>query len=286
VEGAALYTVMCNDQAGIIDDLIVYRVEDGFLIVVNAARRQVDIDWMRAHLLPGSELSDESDATALLAVQGPAALAIVTPLAKPGLDSLETFHSFRGSVAGVPCRISRTGYTGEDGLELYCEAGAAPGLWDALVDAGRPSGMLLVGLAARDTLRLEAGLRLYGQDMDDSVDPFSCGLAWTVKLGKGEFIGASRLRELDPSHPPRRFAGLLLGEHDLPRHGMAVASDGREVGRITSGGFSFSLGQGIGTAYLETQLDPEAALTVDIRGRAAPARRVRLPFLRRPAPAG
>lgn len=281
--GAALYAVMCNEAGGIVDDVVTYRVEDGFLMVVNASRRAADLEWMRAHLPPDARLTDESEGTALLAVQGPEALPVVQGLTRLRLEGLRPFHSAPAEVAGAACRVSRTGYTGEDGWELYCAAEEAPELWDALVEAGRPRGMLLCGLGARDTLRLEAGLRLYGQDMDESVDPFSCGLGWTVKLGKGDFLGAARLRRLDPADPPRRFVGLALAERDIPRHGMAVRSGADGVGEVTSGGFSFSLGHGIATAYIESGLDPAAPLSIDIRGRDAPARRVRLPFVRRAA---
>jgi len=276
--GRAVYSVMCNQEAGIVDDVIAYRVEDGFLVVVNASRRAVDVEWMRSHLLPQTELRDESDATALLAVQGPEAHAIVRTLTGTDLAGLRSFASTPGTVAGVACRISRTGYTGEDGLELYCDADDAPPLWDALLEAGQGHGLIPIGLGARDTLRLEAGLRLYGQDMDEGVDPFSCGLAWTVKLAKGDFIGASRLRQLDPGHPPRRFIGLALGPRHIPRHEMVVQAAGKPVGEVTSGGFSFSLGHGIATAYVPTDLPEEAPLSVDIRGEAVPAHRVSLPF--------
>jgi aminomethyltransferase len=278
--GRALYTVICNDDAGIVDDWIVYRVEDGFLIVVNASRRQADLEWMRARLLPGTELHDESDETALLAIQGPEAVGIVQTLTSSDLSALRPFASALGRVAGVECRISRTGYTGEDGLELYCGADPAPGLWDALLEAGAGRGLLPAGLGARDTLRLEAGLRLYGQDMDESIDPYSCGLGWTVRLGKGEFIGSARLRELDPDSPPRRFVGLALGARQIPRHGMTVRSGGEAVGEVTSGGFSFSLGHGIATAYVASHL-AEAPLSVDLRGETVPARHVSLPFYHR-----
>jgi aminomethyltransferase len=280
--GHALYTVICNDGGGIVDDWIVYRVKDGFLLVVNAARRRADLEWIRGHLLAATEVIDESDETALLAIQGPEAVGIVQTLAGSDLSALRPFASTLGTVAGVECRISRTGYTGEDGLELYCEADPAAGLWDALLEAGAERGLLPAGLGARDTLRLEAGLRLYGQDMDESVDPYSCALGWTVRLGKGEFIGAPRLRQLDPGNPPRRFVGLALGPRQIPRHGMTVRSGGEAVGEVTSGGFSFSLGHGIATAYVAPDLG-EAPLTVDLRGETVPARRVPLPFVRRGA---
>ena len=280
--GHALYTVICNDGGGIVDDWIVYRVKDGFLLVVNAARRRADLEWIRGHLLAATEVIDESDETALLAIQGPEAVGIVQTLAGSDLSALRPFASTLGTVAGVECRISRTGYTGEDGLELYCEADPAAGLWDALLEAGAGRGLLPAGLGARDTLRLEAGLRLYGQDMDESVDPYSCALGWTVRLGMGEFIGAPRLRQLDPGNPPRRFVGLALGPRQIPRHGMTVRSGGEAVGEVTSGGFSFSLGHGIATAYVAPDLG-EAPLTVALRGETVPARRVPLPFVRRGA---
>jgi len=282
VAGGALYTAMCNEDGGIVDDLIVYRVDGGFLVIVNGSRRHVDVAWMRSHLAPGTVLGDESDATALLAVQGPDSVATVQPLTGFRLETLRPFRSSLGSVAGIDCRISRTGYTGEDGLELYCAATDATSLWDALVDAGSGRGMLLAGLGARDTLRLEAGLRLYGQDMDEGVDPYSCGIGWTVARAKGDFIGSARLLEIDPESPPRRFIGLALGPRHIPRHGMAVMVDGATVGEVTSGGFSFSLGHGIAAAYVPPDLDAEAPLTVDIRGQEAPARRVPLPFYKRP----
>jgi aminomethyltransferase len=250
--------------------------------VVNAARRQADLDWMRAHLLAATEIVDESDETALLAIQGPEAVGIVQTLAGSDLSGLRPFASALGTVAGVECRISRTGYTGEDGLELYCGADPAAGLWDALLEAGSGRGLLPAGLGARDTLRLEAGLRLYGQDMDESVDPFSCGLGWTVRLGKGDFIGALPLRQLDPGNPPRRFVGLALGPRQIPRHGMTARSGGEAVGEVTSGGFSFSLGHGIATAYIAPHF-AKAPLTVDLHGETVPARRVPLPFYRRDA---
>jgi aminomethyltransferase len=282
-QGGALYSAMCDDEGGIVDDVIAYRVEDGFLVIVNGSRRRVDVEWMRSHLTAGTELTDESDETALLAVQGPDSIAAVQPLTRIPLGALRPFRSIVGAVAGIACRISRTGYTGEDGLELYCDAGSAPSLWDALVEAGTGRGMLLAGLGARDTLRLEAGLRLYGQDMDESVDPYSCGIGWTVSRAKGDFIGSRRLLQIDPGNPPRRFVGLALGPRHIPRHGMAVRAGEELVGEVTSGGYGFTLGHGIATAYVRPDLDAEAPMSVDIRGQAAPARRVPLPFYKRPA---
>jgi len=278
--GAALYSVMCNDAGGIVDDVVVYRDPGGYLVVVNASCRQKDVAWMSEHL-DGSSLDDLSDRLALLAVQGPSALAIVQPLTNTKLDEIRHFHTVDGEVAGKHASISRTGYTGEDGFELYVDAPSAPAVWDALLEAGAGHGLIPCGLGARDTLRLEAGLRLYGQDMDDSTDPFSCGLGWTVKMDKGEFIGRDALTKLDPKRPPRSFVGLKLPGRVIARHGHAVLADARVVGEVTSGTYSFTLGQGIATASVASDVSKEAPIYVDVRGAAVAAERTPLPFYRR-----
>jgi glycine cleavage system T protein (aminomethyltransferase) len=278
--GAALYSVMCNESGGIVDDVVVYR-DGGFLVVVNAACRVKDVAWMQSHL-EGARLEDASDATALLAVQGPEAIGIVRRLAAGDLTGIAPFHFAECTVAGVRAMVSRTGYTGEDGFELYVDAADAPALWDTLLESGAEDGLVPCGLGARDTLRLEAGLRLYGQDMDDTTDPYSCGLGWTVKLDKGEFIGAAALRGIDRGRPPHRFIGLRLEGRGIPRHGNAVSAGGREVGVVTSGTFSFTLGYAIATASVDPDLSPETPLEIDLRGGPAPAERVPLPFYRRP----
>ena len=279
--GAAVYSVMCNERGGIVDDVVAYRDPGGYLIVVNAACRAKDVAWMREHL-DGAELQDLSESLALLAVQGPRAVELVQRLTAATVTDLPSFHFVDTEVAGVHAAVSRTGYTGEDGFELYVDAPAAPGLWDTILDAGRDVGLLPCGLGARDTLRLEAGLRLYGQDMDDHTDPYSCALGWTVKLDKGDFIGAAALRELDPKHPRHRFAGLRLPERAIARHGNDVYAGGRMAGHVTSGTFSFTLGYGIATASIDPDVDATAPLSVDIRGNAVAAERVPLPFYRRP----
>ncbi|MBV8529623.1 MAG: glycine cleavage system aminomethyltransferase GcvT [Candidatus Dormibacteraeota bacterium] len=278
--GAAMYSVMCNEQGGIIDDVVAYHDAGDWLVVVNAACRAKDVGWMREHA-GGASVDDESDDIALLAVQGPRALQIVQRLVPTPIDGIAAFHFEHATVAGVPALLSRTGYTGEDGFELYVDAAAAGDLWDALLSVGREAeGMLQCGLGARDTLRLEAGLRLYGQDMDDSTDPYSCGLGWTVKLDKGDFIGAEALRRLNPKQPPHRFIGLRLPERAIARHGNDVSA-GTVVGHVTSGTFSFTLGYGIATASVASDMPPDAQLSVNIRGTGVAAERVRLPFYRR-----
>ncbi|HVA20486.1 MAG TPA: glycine cleavage system aminomethyltransferase GcvT [Candidatus Micrarchaeia archaeon] len=283
--GAACYTMMCRPDGGIVDDLLVYRDDDGCFLVVNAGRHDADLAWMREQLPPaGVELWDRSPATALLALQGPRAAEILAPLTD-GTDplALRTYHHREAAVAGVPVRLSRTGYTGEDGFECYCDADRAVELWRRLIDAGAPSGLEPAGLGARDTLRLEAGLRLYGQDMDETLDPFTCGLGWTVKLGKGAFIGREALARL-ATRPRRQDAvGLRLGPRHIPRHGQQVLAAGRPVGEVTSGGFGFTVGGGIALALVEPEhATIGSACAVDLRGSPAEAQVVALPFYRRP----
>lgn len=283
--GRALYGVMCNSAGGIVDDVIVYRDgADALMVVVNAGCHDKDLAWMREHASQDSGLVDRSDDTALLAVQGPAAVGIVQTLTTADVFSLRPFRFSHGLVAGVEARISRTGYTGEDGVELYVEAASAPRLWDALLEAGDPRGLVPAGLGARDTLRLEAGLRLYGQDMDESIDPLSCGLGWTVKLDRGDFIGRDPVQRIvDSGGPARMLTGLALSGRAIARHGQQVVHDGVPVGAITSGTFSFSLGHGIATAYLPTSLGAVGTiLGVDIRGTLMEAAVTPLPFRKRP----
>jgi aminomethyltransferase len=251
------------------------------MVVINAACRAKDIAWMRANS-EGAELTDLSDDLALLAVQGPEAVALVSGLTADDVSDVRPFHCRETSVAGVHASVSRTGYTGEDGFELYVDSPDAERLWDALLEAGRPRGLIPCGLGARDTLRLEAGLRLYGQDMDDNTDPYSCALGWTVKMQKGPFIGRSALEQLDPKQPPRRFLGMEMQGRAIARHGQRVLSGGEDVGEVTSGTYSFTFDHSIATASVDGHLPTDAELTVDIRGTPAAAAVVPLPFYRRP----
>jgi aminomethyltransferase len=250
-------------------------------VVINAACREKDVDWMRAHNGDAS-LDDLSNELALLAVQGPRAVKVVSEMTADDVTGVRPFHSVDTSVAGVHAAVSRTGYTGEDGFELYVDAADAPRLWDALLEAGSSEGMLPCGLGARDTLRLEAGLRLYGQDMDDDTDPYSCGLGWTVKLQKGEFIGSTALASIDPSKPPHRFVGIALQGRAIARHGQRVLAAGNAAGEVTSGTYSFTLDHSIATASIASDAPADADLSIDIRGTIAAAEIVPLPFYRRP----
>ena len=289
--GQLLYSVMCNEAGGIVDDVIVMRGTraDHYVIVVNAATREKDVAWMLDHAGDGVTVRDVSDELALLAVQGPRAVDVLEPLARmdagaPALRDLLPFHAAGLSLAGITDartqRVSRTGYTGEDGFEIYIDSQRAVQLWDAILEAGQAHGLVPAGLGARDTLRLEAGLRLYGQDMDDATDPYSCALGWTVKLDKGDFVGAPALRGLRDS-PPRRFVGLRLGPRSIARHGHTVLQEGRPVGVVTSGGFGFTVGTAVATASVDPGMRTDGDVAVDIRGTAAAAEVVRLPFYKR-----
>jgi aminomethyltransferase len=279
--GGALYAVMCNEEGGIVDDVVVYRDPDGYMVVINAACRAKDVAWMRGHT-GDAAFQDLGDDLALLAVQGPNAVGLVAGMTADDVTDLRPFHCKDTRVAGVHASVSRTGYTGEDGFELYVDAPDASGLWDTLLEAGKPAGLVPVGLGARDTLRLEAGLRLYGQDMDDRTDPYSCSLGWTVKSQKGQFIGSDALAKLDPKRPPRRFLGIELQGRAIARHGQRVLSGGKDVGEVTSGTYSFTLDHSIATVSVDGDVPSDAELSVDIRGTLAAAAVVPLPFYRRP----
>jgi len=292
VPNQLLYSVMCNDAGGIVDDVIVLRgaEENHFIVVVNASTREKDVAWMREHAPSDLELHDVSDELALIAVQGPRAVDVLEPLARmdedgPSLRELRPFFAAGLSLAGVSDsrvqRISRTGYTGEDGFEIYIDSSRAGVVWDAIIEAGAAHGLVPAGLGARDTLRLEAGLRLYGQDMDEDTDPYSCGLGWTVKLDKGDFIGRSALEELRES-PPRRFIGLRLGPRSIARHGHAVFQDEVEIGTVTSGTFGFTVGAAVAMASVDPDFTRGGEVAVDIRGTEATAEVVPLPFYKRP----
>ncbi|HUY08449.1 MAG TPA: glycine cleavage system aminomethyltransferase GcvT [Candidatus Dormibacteraeota bacterium] len=285
--GRALYTVMCHSDGGIVDDLLVYRDQDDFMCVVNAARRDVDLEWMRRCLAGyDAKIEDVSDKIVLLAVQGPQATRIVQSLSRDqDLASIRYYHHRFGQVAGVAVRVSRTGYTGEDGFELYASAGEAERLWSELLEAGTQHGLVAAGLGARDTLRLEAGFRLYGQDIDEKGDPLSAGLGWVVKPAKGLFVGSEALAAIAAA-PPRAFIGMKLGPREIPRHGHPIYQGSRQIGEVTSGSFGFTVGAGLAMGYVEPgKAEPGTELRIQLRAdpqQWAVAPVVPLPFYKRP----
>jgi aminomethyltransferase len=281
--GDGQYTVLCNDRGGVLDDLIVLRTgPERYLLVVNAANTGADFEWIAAHAGGRAAVVDRSAEFALLALQGPDAETTLREFTGLDLGALRPFTFIEGPVVGRATLVSRTGYTGEDGFELLVPAADAPALWEALVGAVRRRGGLPAGLGARDSLRLEAGLPLCGTDMDADTTPLEAGLGWVVKLAKGEFVGRPTLAAQADRGVARRLVGLELDEAGVPRHGQLVWHDGREVGAITSGLKSPTLGRYIGLAYLATgAAAPGTPVSVEIRGRRVPARVVHRPFYRR-----
>jgi len=278
--GQAQYSAMCLETGGVVDDLIVYRFDDRYMLVVNASNHEKDLAWIRGHAR-GLEVvvDDRSDATALLALQGPAAREILRPLAGIDVDDVKYYRFVEDSVAGLPAVISGTGYTGEDGFELYVDADAGPPLWRALMEAGEGSGLIAAGLGARDSLRLEVGYALYGNDLDDLHTPLEAGLGWITKLDKGDFVGRDALLRQKEAGVERRLVGLRLVDKGFPRPGYPIRCDGEAVGVVTSGTVSPSLGYGVAMGYVPTSLSkPETPLEIEVRGRALSAVVHRPPF--------
>ena len=252
--GQALYTPMCRPDGGIVDDLLVYRYADHYMLVVNAANLAKDFEWLEQHLPAGVTLDDRSDATALLAVQGPAAADVLRGHVPEAVLELGYYRFTTAPLFGVPATISRTGYTGEDGFELYFDPKDADTVWSGLLAAGASRNLELIGLGARDTLRLEMGFMLYGNDIDDTTTPLEAGLGWTVKLAKGDFHGRDVMVKQKETGLTRKLVGFQLEGRRMPRHGMRILSGGRPVGVVTSGTFSPSLERPIGMGYVETAL--------------------------------
>jgi aminomethyltransferase len=277
--GQALYSPMCRPDGGIVDDLLVYRLPDEYMVVVNASNVAKDFAWMDASRPAGVSLDDRSDATALLAVQGPRAAEVLRGHVPDAVLELGYYRFATGSLFGVPATISRTGYTGEDGFELYFDPRHAATVWRGLVAAGQPHGLDYVGLGARDTLRLEMGYMLYGNDITDTTTPLEAGLGWTVKLAKGEFAGRDALVKQKADGLKRRLVGLALDGRRVPRHGMAIHANGRPVGEVTSGTFSPSLERPIGMGYVESSCAATGtALEIAAGGTLLPARVTARPF--------
>ena len=278
--GQAQYSTLCNERGFLLDDLLVYRFPDRYMLVVNGANH--DKDWVWVSRFAGEfgvELEDRTDDLALLALQGPRAQAILARLTDHDLDSIRYYRFAEGRVDGIPAIVSRTGYTGEDGFELYVGADDAPSLWRRLLEAGKEDGLLPTGLGCRDSLRLEMGYALYGNDLDEGRTPLEAGLAWVTKLDKGDFVGRDALRRQKEEGVKVRLAGFKLLERGFPRHGYPVEFDGERSGEVTSGTMSPTLGYGVGLAYVPAAAArPGTEIGIVIRDRAVPAEVVRPPF--------
>ncbi|MEV4161737.1 glycine cleavage system aminomethyltransferase GcvT [Nonomuraea dietziae] len=280
--GRARYTMIVNEQGGVLDDLIVYRLGDEeFMVVANAS----NYPMVAARLTErasgfGASVEDRSDQYALIAVQGPKAQEILATLTDADLEGLKYYAGLPGTVAGAEALIARTGYTGEDGFELFVANADAVPLWHALTKAGEPYGLVPAGLSSRDTLRLEAGMPLYGNELNASLTPFDAGLGRVVKFDKpGDFVGRAALEPVKDVPPRRRLVGLVATGRRVPRHGFPVTKDGVVVGEVTSGAPSQTLGKPIAMAYVDTGI--EEGLAVDIRGSQEAVDLVELPFYRR-----
>jgi aminomethyltransferase len=266
--GQAQYTLLTNERGGILDDLIVYRLEPArYLLIVNAANRDSDFRWLKEREIPGSDVRDVSDEYGLLAVQGPRAIE------RLGLPEARAFTFAEGEIDGIPCMINRTGYTGEDGCEVLVMAEDAGALWDGVLERG----VVPCGLGARDTLRLEAGYPLHGNDITPDSDAISAGLGWCCLLEK-EFTGAQELREIKARGPERKLVPFVMEEKAVPRQGMPIEGGGE----VTSGTHSPMLDRGIGMGYVPAAAaSPDTELTIDVRGRPRRARVVTKPIYKR-----
>ena len=285
--GQAQYSCMCKPDGGIVDDLLIYKFEDQFMIVVNAANRQKDWDWLFSHKPSDVELTDQSDDYSLLAIQGREAQAVVQQLSESDITSLHYYTFVEGNVCGHPAIISRTGYTGEDGFELYTKNEYAPEIWDAALSAGKQFEIEPIGLGARDSLRLEMKMALYGNDIDETTNPLEAGLGWITKLKKEtDFIGRDFLLKVKKEGVTRRLVAIQLEGTGFPRPGYSILRDADSktaIGKVTSGTVSPMLNTGIVMGYVPIDYAKVGTkLAVDCRGRISEAIVVKPPFYTRP----
>lgn len=284
-DGQAQYSAMCLENGGVIDDLLVYRRgENDFLLVINASNIAKDFAWMQENALDGVDLNNVSDDYTLLAVQGPKSADVLRRLTDVDLDAIAYYHFVEGELAGVPMIISRTGYTGELGFELYMPGDRETGekVWKAIMEAGGEFGIEPVGLGARDTLRLEMGYCLYGNDIDETTNPIEAGLGWITKPAKGEFNGRDAIVKVKEEKPARKLVGFEMNERGVPRQHYPIVIDGQAVGEVTSGTSSPTLGRGIGMGYVPSgHAAPGTVIGIAIRDKVIPATVVKLPFLKK-----
>ena len=277
----ALYTQLCRPDGNVIDDLLIYFLADQhYMLVVNAANIAHDLAWVLEQAQRFDvQVTDQSDATALVALQGPAAVSILQPLTPVDLATIQYYHCAAGPVANVDCLISRTGYTGEDGFELYCASVDVEHLWRTLLEAGQPHGLLPAGLGARDTLRLEAGYCLYGHELDEQTNPLEARLGWTVKFQSGDFIGRDALLQVKQQGPRKLLVGIELLERGVPRGGYSLYAQEQAIGSLTSGAPGLTVQKSIGLGYVAPAYATIGQqIQVDIRGKRIAAQVVALPF--------
>lgn len=287
--GQAQYSMVCNPQGGILDDIFVYRLKESeYLLCVNASNREKIFGWLQSQPRPsGVMIEDHSDRIAQIALQGPRSKELILSLGGGSIGTLKLHHACEAILASIPALVARTGYTGELGYELYVSADRIGALWDRLVEQGAPIGLKPAGLGSRDLLRLEMGYLLYGNDIDETVTPLEAGVEWTVRLGKGEFVGRAALLAQSQPGPAKRFVGFELLEKAVPRHGckMLDAGSAAVIGDVSSGNLSPILQKGIGLGYVAASYAAIGTpIAIDIRGKVVPAKIVKLPFYKKPKP--
>jgi aminomethyltransferase len=281
-EGRVQYSAMCYDDGGIVDDLLVYHMGDHYMLVINAANIAKDLEWMHKHVTGDVRLKNRTDDVSLLAIQGPNALATLQKLTQADLSSIGYYHFVRHRLAGVDMIISRTGYTGEIGCELYFPSDVPTGekVWKAVMDAGKEFGIGPVGLGARDTLRLEMGFCLYGHDIEKTTNPLEAGLGWITKLDKGDFVGSAAIKVARQQGLKRKLVGFTLSEKAFPRQGYPIHANGSQDGIVTSGTFSPTLDKAIGMGYVGIQHSKVGTpISVVIRNKAVPGTVTTIPFI-------
>ena len=283
--GQAHYSGLLTPDGTFVDDMLVYRIGPShFMLVVNASNATRDYAWISEQITPAGDAAcvNSSSRYALIGVQGPAALEVLQPLVNTPLDGLKYYWFTHGEVANARALISRTGYTGEDGFEIFVPPNTAPRVWQALLDSGRPVDLVPCGLGARDTLRLEAGMRLYGNDIDDTTTALEADLGWIVGWKKDAFIGREPLVAQKAAGVTRKLVGFEMVDRGIARHDYQVVRDGTPIGRVTSGTQTPFLKKAIGMAYVPIDLAaPGSEIAIDIRGRASAARVVPMPFYKR-----
>ncbi|WP_041595845.1 glycine cleavage system aminomethyltransferase GcvT [Halanaerobium hydrogeniformans] len=280
-KGKVLYTLICNENGGIIDDLVVYKLQKNkFLLVVNASNTEKDFDWIKEHLDNDAQIENRTEHYAMLALQGPDSQKVLTKLTDLNLQEINYYRFKEGKVAGKDMIISRTGYTGELGYELYFKAEYAEKIWHDIIKAGKKFEILPAGLGARDTLRLEKGFPLYGNDIDENIDPYQAKLGWVVKLDKGDFIGKEKLKELKRKGIKRERTGFMIQGRGVARKGHKIYCEDQEIGEVSSGSYSPLLKKGIAMGYIKSDyIEPGNKVGIKVRKRFIDAEIVELPFV-------
>ncbi len=279
--GQVQYSAMCYPDGGIVDDLLIYRFSNHYMMVVNGACAAKDWDWILKSRIEGATIEDRSDDITLLAVQGPESRNVVQKLCETDISELKYYRAFNGKIAGKPTIISRTGYTGELGFELYFDNEYAEEIWNSLFEAGKEFGIKPIGLGARDSLRLEKNMCLYGNDITQDTNPLEAGLGWITKLDGDNFIGKEEMLAVKKNGLKRKLVSFIAEGRTVPRHGYNLIYDGDTVGEVTSGGFSPTLQKGIGMGYVAIEAAKTGTIiSIEIRGKEVPAEIIKPPFVK------